>query len=477
MSEKHVFILDVESIQDYIFSTNRLKTIIGASWRIDELNSSPKGETQEILRQNKGDPKNKESFVYSRGGKTVLVAGGKSEPFDLEAVRKFEAQIRSEYRKSGISVTTHIQKWPEGTGFATVYDKAERAVAQKKYNKILSRAVCSSPYLKLCEFCGAQYAEKQVKDKGGRIVVLCDVCAQKMKCAERQPRLFSRHCFHGEIDRIAGQMAAIVVMDGNGMGMKIAALKGLCPELLGRFSDQVEEIFVEAFDRVLSDFPQENGVYEGIRPLILAGDDICFIVDSKFALPFVTKFCRRVEEESKKHSELFQTGGITLSCGILFAKNNFPFNFGRVLAESLLKSAKRFSRENSGCSAVDFHLLTSSSGDPVEKTREREYAYDDNVLTEKPYKMSDLEKLVADSAALSGLARSKVKAIRRVLRKGRETSMLELLKMASRLDDDRRNDFFEILNRRGWNRKAPGPWRTGLLDIAEISDIVAGGGQ
>jgi len=47
--EKVLFVLDVEKIQDYIFSTNKLKTIIGASILLDELNASPKENTIKFL--------------------------------------------------------------------------------------------------------------------------------------------------------------------------------------------------------------------------------------------------------------------------------------------------------------------------------------------------------------------------------------------------------------------------------------------
>ncbi|OQY14010.1 MAG: hypothetical protein B6I30_01950 [Desulfobacteraceae bacterium 4572_187] len=63
MTSNHLFCLDIDHIQDYIFNTNRLKTIAGASSIIDRLNNT---ETVNELKEYgfNDDPKSSDDFIY-----------------------------------------------------------------------------------------------------------------------------------------------------------------------------------------------------------------------------------------------------------------------------------------------------------------------------------------------------------------------------------------------------------------------------
>ncbi|MCD4762701.1 MAG: hypothetical protein K8R09_02660 [Desulfobacterales bacterium] len=63
MTDNYLFCLDIDGIQNYIFSTNRLKTIAGASSIIDRLNNT---ETVEKLKYygSNNNPKASDDFIY-----------------------------------------------------------------------------------------------------------------------------------------------------------------------------------------------------------------------------------------------------------------------------------------------------------------------------------------------------------------------------------------------------------------------------
>ncbi|RLC11010.1 MAG: hypothetical protein DRI57_19540 [Deltaproteobacteria bacterium] len=477
--QKHLFLLDADSIQSYIFNTNRLKTIIGASWLIDHINAASKGDTHRLIREADNElkkNKNKETveFIYSAGGNTKLIFPS------AESAQVFDQKIKKAYNRHGISVTTHIHPIKgDANDINRTITPAQKILAQKKYNKDRALNLPASPFFKLCELCGKEYAENIRKD-GDDEIVICTVCDQKFSKAEERLRLFPDYEFFTNIEKMktVKNMIAVVVMDGNNMSAKIRKL-GTVDELK-QFAQKTEDIIREAFDSCLTEvLPDEscadkkNRKFNTIRPLIIGGDDICLIIAAVYALDFAQHFIKKVETLSKHSPDLFGKKGITFSAGILFIKKNYPFNFAHGIAESLLRSAKRFSKEHGECSALDFHILLSSSGDDIEKTREREYKYDDHVLTQKPFHVGDMENRLEAAENLSTmLARNKVKYLRQALRRSREASMVEMLKLALRMGEKTRGDYIKFLNDYGWQKESDKLWHTGILDLVEITDIV-----
>lgn len=482
--EKYLFMLDVDQIQSFIFNTNRLKTIIGASRLLDFVNADNHGPTFKLLKncrdsafQKPVDPTQAPGFIYSSGGNTKLIFNDKGNAED------FERDIRQEYARYNIPVTTHVETLPGGQLNGRTLQAAEKKMARKKYAKTHKRAPMGVPYFKICELCGKDYAEETRVDSDDTTVNICRTCLYKFDKAKKSLRLFPNYQFESETHKIAKDLMAVVVMDGNRLGDKVKAIEN--KEQLRQFAEITESVFQSSFDECLYEifpneyeYPAADGKkhFKSIRPLIMGGDDICFIVDYPRALDFVKLLSDKVCQKSLENRDLFGDG-IFLSCGILFAKPNYPFNFAYQIAESLLRSAKRYSRQQNDCAAIDFHMLLSSSGDEIEKTREREYTYNggENVLTGKPWAIADLGQVKNDlesfKKALS--ARSKQKYLRQVLRWGREASNVELLKLALRMGAQERAGYIDLLNRYGWKQfSSDGCWHTGLLDLVELTDIV-----
>lgn len=464
-SQEHLFILDIDSIQSYIFNTNRLKTIIGASWLIDHINADEEeGNTYRLIRESDAE------IIYSAGGNTKLIFPS------CKSAETFEQKIKKVYSKYGISVTTHIHEIegnPDEIEIERNITPAEKILAQKKYNKSNPSHLPASPFFKLCELCGKGYAEAIRKDRRDDIVI-CPICDQKFGNAGKPLRLFHDYKFFADIQEMKTEkdMIAVVVMDGNNMSDKIKRLD--TSDDLKNFANKTEEIVKKAFDACLMNiFPEdkEKKEFNSIRPLIIGGDDICLIIDAVHALDFVQQFTEKVEKKSQAFPKLFGEQGIAFSSGILFIKKNYPFNFAHRIAESLLRSAKRFSRENGDCSSIDFHVLLSSSGDEIEKTRAREYEYGDHVLTQKPFRTDGMAEYKKNVGRLNNrLARSKVKYLRQTLRRSREASMVEMLKLALRMEEKPREDYIALLNKYSWQKKDD-KWHTGILDLVEMTDF------
>lgn len=485
-NEKVLFVLDIDKIQDYIFATNKLKTIIGASWILDHINASLTGETLKPLEEDprygfkKGGVIDDHKFILSGGGNTKLVfEPQKNGETARDLAEGFKARITTAYSQLGVSVTTHIQPMEvsDPTGEAAL-TAAEHVLAQKKYGKQTRTAIAASPFFKICEACGRAYAEG-VRGPTDDKDILCGTCLAKVDKAREDFRLLPGFEFETDAGKMgsSGDMLAVVVMDGNKMSEKI---KKLSLVQLKEFSQRTEKIQADAFNECLATYFEEE--YEGkkfnsIRPIIMGGDDICFVIDAKSALQFVSDLIIKIEHESKKDDEakaLFSEKGITVSTGILYIKKNYPFNFAHRIAESLLREAKRASRKEEDCSMIDFHVLLTSSGNDIEKTRPREYMVEkDRLLTNKPYKNSEIDSLTKDAGKLKkALASNKIKYLRQVLRLDLEASSREIIKILSGLDKDKAKLFTDILEKHGWKMDDEEIWHTGLLDLVEMTEFV-----
>lgn len=177
---------------------------------------------------------------------------------------------------------------------------------------------------------------------------------------------------------------AIVHMDGNGIGQYIKSFIEVIGDDFIRqyrnFSQMLETISKQATqkatDWLIEEFRKDNkGQALPIRPLVLSGDDITFIIKANYAIEFVQKLALAFEEISTTELKKLSTSGtsvfpsyLTISTGLVFLRSNQPFYMGYQLAESLCDKAKEKSRANmileEGKSimpaTLSFHLISNS---------------------------------------------------------------------------------------------------------------------
>lgn len=160
---------------------------------------------------------------------------------------------------------------------------------------------------------------------------------------------------------------AIIHADGNGLGQVVQKI-GNDREKFRDFSRLLDEATVEAarnafYDTVLKNLKQDEVV--PARPIVLSGDDLTVICRADLAIPFTESFLKYFEEFTKnklgnlllgknkdgsKSEAIFkskenQANHLTACAGIAFIKSSFPFHFGYKLAESLCDRAKKDTKE------------------------------------------------------------------------------------------------------------------------------------
>ena len=159
------------------------------------------------------------------------------------------------------------------------------------------------------------------------------------------------------------------------------------------------------------DLDMEEGVLP-IRPLILAGDDICYVTDGRIALETARIFLEYIQQENVQGLPLNACAGVAV------VKAHFPFSRAYQLAEELCRNAKNQIPEGTDASWLDWHVDQGELQDSLQEVREQYTAEDGSVLTQKPYSVEasspggTIQNFLHVLEALGGktVARSKVLA-------------------------------------------------------------------
>lgn len=158
---------------------------------------------------------------------------------------------------------------------------------------------------------------------------------------------------------------AIIHADGNALGILLQTLGKKLKE--NKVSEEKVKTAFSTFSKSLDSATKEAAriAFENvikvdltkykypIRPVILGGDDLTVIIRADLALDFTIEFLKSFEEETKKEFTFLEKydvkgfeNGITACAGIAYIKEKYPFHYGVHLADLLTGKAKKFSKED-----------------------------------------------------------------------------------------------------------------------------------
>lgn len=188
---------------------------------------------------------------------------------------------------------------------------------------------------------------------------------------------------------------AVVHIDGNAMGKRVQTIYAqagdnwdACRQSLQSFSTGIQSDFETAFERMVARFihcddPLCQKTTLPIRPVILAGDDVCFITAGSIGLE-----CARLYLEELTKLKNQQDGMVYAACGgVAMVHTKFPFHMAYDLSEHLCSSAKRFGSDYDGegsISALDWHIEFGQLKDTLAHHRADFIAEDGAQLTLRP---------------------------------------------------------------------------------------------
>jgi len=353
---KSLLAFDTDRIKSYVFATDKLKEIRGASAILDELNRVEMGNIVEELEGH---------TIYANGGSGLFI---------IDSDRAEEARMKVEklYReKTGTASITGVcvelpPNYKTGDDIQPQFKTLSYRLRAAKDSKVGQSALVTHPYLHFCDSCGTEYAGCE-DTVSGEVVLLCASCKTKREkdgnikasihlivkdaIAHRAvpkaglwttliPALteqayplegYDRPDDFEELAKMStpGNYIGLIYADGDSMGRELEKLK---PEAdFKKFSEDVDGGVSQAVAKAIVEHLQPQNKTWPFDILLLGGDDLVMVTPADKVLDVGLI----VMEQFTKLT------GKSLSVGIAIAHTNYPFGQLRRLAESALKFAKK----------------------------------------------------------------------------------------------------------------------------------------
>lgn len=339
---KYLFGASVQGIQSFIFKTNKLKEIIGASEMIEHICSDLFYNAAKIKP-------NDHNLILSAAGNIKYIFKNEQDCKDL--VKIFPKAVM-EYAP-GITLNQAVVK----------IDREDYSQALQTLEVLLKAQRNKVPLTTEIGFIGIERSRRTggVAHNYSKNEAIDEATFNKLKAAENA-HLFekmtglnpktSELSFDTEDITKSGKNSWIAVIhaDGNGLG-KIIQIKGQELAQTGKFADfsraienATKNAARTAFDQVvlINHIP---GCRYPIRPIVIGGDDLTIIIRADLAFDFTQAFLHHFERQSENlFEELKLKGfeqGLTACAGIAYIKESYPLHYGLHLAEELCADAKK----------------------------------------------------------------------------------------------------------------------------------------
>ena len=351
----------VQGIQGFIFETNKLKEIVGASELVEQICTT---EFENYCK--KFNHKIDEDAVIMRAAGNIKYMVDKVTAENI--VHEFPKHISN--FAPGITISQAVV--PLSDDIKDDIDKLEQKLKTQRNNAQMPVDI---------GFMGVERARRTGKPavafdkKEGKEIDRGTALKQDVKSKRLMANFLDKKEGNIEKENIPkdigkitgsdeGSWLAIVHADGNGLGN---ILQNLANEIKSNeeakkafktFSEKLEEATNEAAQAAFREVVDEtwqnqiesskNDTYP-MRPVVLGGDDLTVIIRADLAYKFTVKFLSEFENKTKEKFTALNEFGLkdkylTACAGIAYIKTNYPFHYGYDLAESLIGEAKKFSK-------------------------------------------------------------------------------------------------------------------------------------
>ena len=403
---------DVRGIQEFIFSSSKLKENIGASILVAKVLSKRLKEAVEKLGQVIVDWEKADEFkilkdeninaeiVYAGGGNAMVAY--RNRDIAKEVTKALSKIILEETGGALRFSVAHID-----TNFTNFTEDRQKLIKELRENKeetietfpLLGIAITKQgttdglpavkkvdrDFISLPAFLKR---EEEEKEKG-----YFDYLLGNFKNDYKFPREFDQL---GQ--RTGERHLAVVHIDGNNMGKMIEGvikdvedyneavqrIRKLSKEITEHYKDAAKCVVKKIIENLkwgqlkdkieLAWDETDNRLYLPFRPLVLNGDDVTFVTDGRLGVALAEEFLREISIKSVSGKRLSACAGVAI------VKTHFPFYRAYQLAERLCSSAKlkgkiialnaeREMEEN----WLDFHIVYSGIRTELNELRKRQY--------------------------------------------------------------------------------------------------------
>lgn len=356
MSPQVMALYDVTGIQRYIYNSNKLKDIIGASelvrWALDEG-----------LVLSGEDSRYNGKRVYTGGGSAVLAFDSQDawKTFNRVFTRRL---LRKVPGLSVISVSNENIEDREAKRIRDLFGQMDRRKGMPRascdFNTLPPMAQTLSDQRQITyidtstQNAGDYSFAEWRKNEVGRDII------SKEKEEEEEKTYLQFEKIADPVEGKGENMLAVVHLDGNQMGKLFSAACDAFDsgDKVGVFSQDIDTAFEESYKaalKVIGEFPQ--------RKIYINGDDVNFVCQSAYALKTVIEIMKALQEHRKDSLQ-----DLSAAAGIAYVKSHFPFYRAYEIAEHRCKLAKDEARKvygshdsnDIGC-WVDFEIVRGSA--------------------------------------------------------------------------------------------------------------------
>jgi CRISPR/Cas system-associated protein Cas10 (large subunit of type III CRISPR-Cas system) len=412
MVNKFAVLYDVTGIQDYIFSSARLKENIGASIAVQNvlekfLEVSIKlvssntvtnwNEYPEIkIREQDLDAE----IVYIGGGNAMAIFKNKDlyKNVNRRLSKKILEETGGDIKVVSAGVDTNLADFKQDRR------KLVKQLTENKFKRIHSSPLQGIAITREGETDGlpAQFCEKY----NNRHEYISFPANKKREFEKDESfesiiSLPDHLQYPKEFDHLGQKEGenhiAVVHIDGNNMGSKLREINSYGD--MKAFSMQINRAYKQAMQEIIEkliaackdgDFSHrlilkdadQGKNFLPIRVIVLNGDDVTFVTDGRIGIPLAEAFLNYINGKTIRLGDM----EISLSAcaGVAVVKSHFPFYRAYQLAEELCASAKRkgkiLEKQNrNGDEAkeigswLDFHIAYSGVTTDLNLLRERLY--------------------------------------------------------------------------------------------------------
>jgi len=429
--KQYLVLIGIPSIKKYVFGTNKLMEIRGASALLADLNlNDMESQLKELLKRENVE------CIYVGGGTGQFILRGEKGQIEsaLDGLnRHFAEQTAAGLRLNwGIAALPSDDRFPEALRIAN-----NSAQTQREENPFEACTQCHTGYIRECDSC-SQPASKLNRFED-EVRWLCESCLKKMDYNQKARRGLwapfedylsgkgirvkraSNFSDIGGAARPRKDYTALVYADGNAMGKLVKQIE--TPEQFHRFSKAVDEsIRLACHEALYETYFDEASERPDLMPaeiLLLGGDDLLVYLTAEGAVPFAVKAAEKFNEFTHKRlsgDAFFKSRlgnrGLTISLGIAYGKSHTPISLLLDQAEELLKSAKAKGSEDDrkddfySPTYIDWHLSTSFNQISVQDSRSTHQVLPGDRpvrLYRKPYALEDCKDLLEGARKLKGV--------------------------------------------------------------------------
>lgn len=358
---KVLTILEVSRKQDYIFGAKELKENVRRSAEIAYVTSSPFFEKTAPAFYKKEN-----NLVYAGGGHTVLQFDSREQAVEF-ARAVTEAAVR---QFNGMEIFVRTLPYDPSLTPGQNLTALSAALEEKK-----ARRQASFRWMDAGVACPKDDADADEQ--------------KKKETIHSQLEAPAGWRYLDQFEKIAGNdsFIAVVHIDGNAMGKRVMNLYqdnqgdwDQCRQSLQRFSESIQKDFEQSMtDTAYALIAARPDGLEApdlpLRPVILAGDDVCFVCQGSWGLECARLFLEHLTDKINAQDDK----SYAACAGVALVHTKYPFHAAYDLAEQLCSSAKKFGASidaEGRVSAMDWHIEYGQLKDTLGEIR-ADYATED----------------------------------------------------------------------------------------------------